>query len=348
MKTLRLPARIPLALLLIVMISGCSKLQPGYYLTPENYPGYGLTQTVTETPLPTDPPPTHTPTPESTIHVFATATPVAPPTYTATPLPTSTSAPCYDTEGTVIIDSFFSQITGNLFQYRIYLPPCYASANRRYPVLIMMHGLGEGMDDSQWERMGLTDAAGDGYMQGVLPPVIIVMPNGNDADHAGYYGPSPYPDVVVDELISLVDTRYCTLADPDYRAIGGLSRGGFWAYWIALNHPELFIRVGGHSPYFFEPESPTDKNPNNVVDTAPGIERLGMYFDHGPDDYAQVITGVQAFVQVLENRGIPSTYVINPTGDHTEAYWSAYVGDYLLFYTAGWPRTTDDLPTCEA
>jgi enterochelin esterase-like enzyme len=246
------------------------------------------------------------------------------------------------------MESFVSQIAGGELRYRVYLPPCYAVTGRRYPTVFMLHGLGEGMDDTQWQRMGLTAAADQGYTQGVLPPMIIVMPNGNDADHGSFRGPSPYPDVIVQELIPLVESLYCVWDVPAGRAIGGLSRGGFWAYWIALTYPELFGKVGGHSPYFFPPDSPTEKNPNNIVDTAPGIEHLMMYFDHGPDDYPAVLVGVQEFVARLAQRGITSQYVIYPSGGHTESYWAAHVGDYLTYYGAGWPLDAESLPSCHA
>ncbi len=273
-----------------------------------------------------------------------TATPAA--IATATPNPTRTPLPCTESTGSVLEESFVSGITGEEFRYRIFLPPCYAATERRYPVLVMLHGLGEGMDDSQWDRMGLDEAAEEGIAQGGLAPLIIVMPNGNDADHAGYKGPSPFPEVVVSELMPHVQRQFCTWNEREAWAIGGLSRGGFWAYYIAFSHPELFARVGGHSPYFYEPEFVGEKNPNNLVDTAPGIESLAMYMDHGPQDYDQVITTVLNFTRRLEARGIEPIHIVNGVGDHTEAYWSQHVSDYLNFYASAWPRSVEDLPSC--
>lgn len=326
------------ALILTFSAAGCQQLQVGYYLTPQNIPT--LSATSTQPPGGGDsaadgPPPSPT----------APAAPVTP-TLQPSPSPTRTPIPCDETRGSILQESFSSRLTGKAFRYRIYLPPCYAATARRYPVLIMLHGLGEGMDDSQWDQLGLDEAADEGFAQGVLAPLIIVMPNGNDADHAGFNGPSPFPEVVVQELIPHVQARFCTWNDPDLWAIGGLSRGGFWAYWIAFQHPELFGRVGGHSPYFYKPDFPTDKNPANLVDTAEGLDRLSMYFDHGPQDYDEVIAGVQDFVTRLERRGIHPEVVINLVGGHTEDYWARHVGDYLSFYAADWPREVEDFPSC--
>lgn len=244
------------------------------------------------------------------------------------------------------MDSFVSQLTGSVFHFRIYLPPCYDTMPHRYPYLLMLHGLGTGMDDSQWDRMGIAQAADGGYLEGTLPPMAIVMPNGNDADHASYRGPSPYPDLIVEELMPYLETTYCLSGNPDLHAVGGLSRGGFWAYYVALTSPELFGKVGGHSPYFYAPGSPYEKNPDSILDTAPGIEHLAMYLDHGPADYPEVIAGVRDYSNRLAARGIFPVLVINESGGHTEDYWSAHTGDYLSFYGADWPLQPSGLQEC--
>lgn len=334
MKNLSRTTGLVVALALLLGVTGCGPLQVGYYLTPQNYPTLPAS----------DPPPATLPGPAPDSSSLPVATEL--PTPTALPDPTRTPIPCTEITGSVLLESFVSQITGEEFRYRIYLPPCYAATGQRYPVLIMLHGLGAGMDDSQWDNLGLDDAADQGYAQGALPPMIIVMPNGNDADHAGYNGPSPFPEVIVEELVPQLEQQFCTWNEPDMRAIGGLSRGGFWAYWVAFSHPDLFGRVGGHSPYFYTPDYPSDKNPGNLVDTARGIERLAMYFDHGPQDYDEVIAGVQNFVTRLERRSIHSEHVVNPTGGHTEEYWARHVADYLAFYAADWPRDVASFPSC--
>jgi enterochelin esterase-like enzyme len=334
--------------LLVVLASGlaaCEQLQQGYYLTPENYPG---AESVPSTPtlIPTLLPPANsTATPVSTVRAIATKTltPLPPPTGTATPEPTRIT--CTETEGVMIFDAFSSSYTGGTVNYRVYLPPCYALSGKRFPVLIMLHGLGTGMDDSQWDEMGLDEAANAGFADGSLAPLIIVMPNGNDAGHDSSYG--NYPEVLVEELIPRIESLYCTLDHPTGWAIGGLSRGGYWATWIAFSHPDLFSRLGGHSPYFYEPESGAEKNPNNLVDGILGIGHLSIYFDHGKQDYPQVLEGVGDFVSRLRRQGIVTEYVINEYGDHTEEYWSEHVTDYLAFYTADWPRDLNDLPACD-
>jgi enterochelin esterase-like enzyme len=331
-------------LFLALFAVGCDKLQPGYYLTPANYPTLPPTLTGTAPPAP----PTITPlstiqgTESSLSAPAASGSDPAPTIESPTLTPSPTFAPCDETEGQIVEESFISQLTGQVFRYRVYLPPCYASTGVRYPYLIMLHGWGAGMDDSQWDRMGLDEAADLGYARGALPPMIIVMPNGNDAQYD--WDPGPLPDVILDELMPTIESAYCTWNDSSRRAIGGLSRGGFWAYGIAYTHPEVFDRVGGHSPYFYDGDYPAI-NPYNLIETADGIERLAMYLDLGVND-SVVDVNLRDFVERLRQRGIEPDYVINPVGAHTEDYWAAHTADYLAFYAAEWPRNVAEYPSC--
>jgi enterochelin esterase-like enzyme len=332
--------RLPLALMALAA-AGCSgsiRLPLGYYLTPISDP------------------PAQTASP---VQVMVTATPAPPPT--ATPLPTSTPTstldptstlePCQETEGQVIQAAFHSQITGEDVPYRIYLPPCYAQTERRYPYLILLHGLPA--DDSQWDNLGIDEAADFGFQRGSLPPLIIVMPNGGmiagrnefDEDYS-------YEYVILNELLPAIEKLYCTWNTRPTRAIGGLSRGGFWAFEIAFRHPEVFGTVGGHSAAIFEEHAgedgwlvPDENNPLRLALTAPGIEDLRIYLDHGgSNDW--VWADVDQFSRQLTRRGIEHIYVANPVGAHNEDYWSSHTGDYLAFYTNGWPKDPAELPSC--
>ena len=279
---------------------------------------------------------------------LVTATPTSSPTATEAPTATATPYVCEEASGRIVQESFVSGITGAEFHYEIYLPPCYDITGKRYPTLYMLHGLGAGMDDTQWDRMGLDEAADAGYLDGSLPPMIIVMPDGTDASHGLHGASAPFPEVVYNELIPHVDQWYCTWDDPEMRAIGGLSRGGFWAYWIAFSHADTFSRVGGHSAYLFESDYASDKNPFNIALTAEGIESLAMYLDHGGEgrELGEVRPGIQQFLALLAQRGIEPIYVENDSGDHDESYWAAHVNDYLAFYGTDWPRDVQQLPTC--
>lgn len=242
------------------------------------------------------------------------------------------------------METLASQITGSDVHYRVYLPPCYAATGRRYPLLIMLHGYVENsdaMNDDQWVRLGLTDAADRGYSVGALPPLVIVMPNGLNASYGR--DDSPFGRIVATELLPEVNRKFCTWGDPAHQAIGGLSRGGFWALSIAFLNPGLFGKVGGHSPFVYDGDFP-DQNPTNLLDTPLNLKGLSIYIDHGAQDY--VADGARELVTKLRAHGVQPEYVVNPVGTHAESYWSAHVVDYLTFYTASWPTEVSQYPDC--
>jgi enterochelin esterase-like enzyme len=323
--------------LLNLVVAGCDRLQPGYYLTPGHLPSPTSLPTGTLAPTLTLP---------STRQVAGAATATGTPSPTPVITPTPTPFVCVEEHGQIVQVQFFSATLQRNMGYRIYLPPCYSITGRRYPYLIIMHGLVPGttvMNDDQWDRMGLDEAADKGYRDGTLPPMIIVMPNGNDARHGD--DTSPFPIVVVNDLMPEIEANYCTWNTSAGRAIGGLSRGAFWAYDIALEHPDLFDRVGGHSPFFYDGDY-KQHNPYNLLGTVKGIERLKMHIDYGADDYVDV--GVKQFMDKLQqNYGIVPELVVNSKGAHNEEYWSAHTADYLAFYGADWPLDAAQLPACD-
>ena len=81
-----------------------------------------------------------------------------------------------------------SKTLGTRRQIRVYTPPGY-SANRRYPVLYLLHGIGG--NDLEWTRACHADVVIDNLLaDGKIQPMIMVFPNGNSsvtADAAGAF-----------------------------------------------------------------------------------------------------------------------------------------------------------------
>ena len=292
---------------------------------------------LTNTPLP----PSETPRPVSQIQTVTPPAPTPEPSPAATLLP-----PCEEPSGQLKDSTYNSTIAGIPVPYRIYLPPCYESSGKSYPVLYIMHGLGDGMNDSQWDRMGLDEAADIGIERGALPPMVIVMPDGTSRHGLLWFGPTnSYEFMILDELLPHIEDNYCVSSSREGRAIGGLSRGAFWALEISLRHPEMFASVGGHSPFlFYDDAIPAENNPLDLANTATGIEDLRIYLDHGVNDYA--VANIEVFSSRLTARGIEHTYIVNPVGFHNEEYWAAHTADYLSFYSALWSKDVNTLEDC--
>jgi enterochelin esterase-like enzyme len=176
---------------------------------------------------------------------------------TATPGPTVDMAGLND--GDVLSRSIDSPTLGKSFDYRIYLPPGYDDkrfAKTRYAVIYLLHGAPGGKDD--WIDGGLANQTADALIKtATIRPVIIVMPDGSlgDPHHDTQWGNSPMTgerveDALVNDLVPAIDAAYRTIAEPNARAIAGLSSGGYGALNIALHHPDTFHVVVSLSGYF--------------------------------------------------------------------------------------------------
>ncbi len=323
-------ARFPILLLVagLFLAAGCEPLVP-------SPTAQVIIVTATASPAPTGTPtPSRTPTPD------VTETPV--------PSITPTAALCPETAGQVIVfDRFDSAIAGRNMPYRVYIPPCYFESLRRYPVVYLLHGASN--DDTHWEDIGFIDMLDRGLRLGQYPPMVIVMPYGAQLLANSDFPPDPSMETyLLEELMPRIEQDFCTYESRDYRAIGGISRGGYWALSIAFRHPDLFGAVGGHSAALDTDRTPPTFNPLNLAQNAPFLDTLRIYLDNGGND--PVRQEMEMLSNRLVERQIPHEYVIDTTGDHSDAYWSAQLGEYLPFYggTAadGWPRDVRQLPSC--
>ena len=225
----------------------------------------------------------------------------------------------------------------------MYLPPCYETADRRYPYVILFHGSLD--DETEWtDQLDVDEVLDAGIADGTLAPMILVMPGGGAIANAHVGASSKsYENVILDEIVPRVEEQYATFGTRAGREIGGISRGGFWAFSIAFRHPDLFAAVGGHSPFFHPTNAPPSSNPLDLVEdvSVAKLETLRIWVDRGGQDYAE--PGITPFVETLEDRKIAHQFKLYPIGLHEVAYWKSHVKVYLAFYGASWPRTAEEL-----
>ncbi len=244
---------------------------------------------------------------------------------------------CGETTGTIQRGDYRSQIAQTNMYYSVYTPPCYETSTSSYPVVYLMHGSNE--DDGQWGRLGIQTALDDGIVSGTLPPMIVVMPFGEWIANENQFDTVSWENVFLKELMPLVESTYRL---DGHRAIGGISRGGFWAFEIAFRHPDLFNSVGGHSAFFDPNNAPDDYNPLDLALNAPDIENLHIWLDRGTDDYAA--PGLDLMHAHLTERGLPHQYQLNTGGQHNNDNWKQHVAEYLNFYGQGWLGQPNSTP----
>jgi enterochelin esterase-like enzyme len=172
--------------------------------------------------------------------------------------------------GTIETRSFASAILAHEITYHLYLPPGYAAAATRYPVLYLLHGRGDKMAAWTTIKPDLDRLINAGW----IPPVIAIMPDAPASRRAGYYIDSqftgsdqpklpagePIESAFTKDLVAHVDTTYPTNPDRLSRIVAGYSMGGYGALRYSLAHPELFGAAIVLSPAVYFPLPPPDSS----------------------------------------------------------------------------------------
>jgi enterochelin esterase-like enzyme len=310
------------AVLLVLMLVACDPMAP--IAEPTSPP-------VTPSETPTRRPPTATFTPMPSVTPDVTATP--------------TPFPCESDGEVVEIDDFRSETARETLPYRVYLPPCYANSLRRFP-LVLLFATGAGRAD-EWVDLGLADTLNQGIRLGTLPPMVVVSADlGRLGDRDAFPPDRSAETIILDELMPELETGLCLIERRDFRAVGGLGRGAFWAFSVVFKQPDSFSIVAGHSAVFNNnvsaPHNPLEIARNSTLLTG---ANLRIYLDNGAQDQTSG-NGSQLLSDRLTSRQIPHTYIINPVGEANDEYWQSHLSEYLEFYGRLWPRNYDLLPDC--
>jgi S-formylglutathione hydrolase FrmB len=166
----------------------------------------------------------------------------------------------YAGDVTIIDSRHYSNVFGEIRNFRIFLPPGYnENPDKKYPVIYFYHGwsqryFGSGPDSYNSFEKG-NDNGGDNIANFVKDhEVIVVKPDGYNRSPGQEYYLRPYNILPVEtfrqfplyfpELVSFIDANYRTLADRNHRAVSGLSMGGFMSFWIGGKYPQLVSAIG--------------------------------------------------------------------------------------------------------
>lgn len=141
----------------------------------------------------------------------------------------------------------------------VMLPPGYAAAKQRYPVIYSFHG--QGGDSTEMLRWEESVYASMEKKQ--VPPFILVAVNGDNPLGGTFYvngrNSGRWEDHLTGELIPLIDRRYRTLPMPESRGLMGFSMGGFGVLHNGMTHSDLFGAVWALCPGVLVPETGLDE-----------------------------------------------------------------------------------------
>src|ERR1700680_4911269 len=145
-----------------------------------------------------------------------------------------------------------SSILNKAVRYTIYLPADYDHSERTYPVVYLLHGYTD--DNTGWLQFGEINRYADKAIEaGIIPPMIIIMPNGDSSWYINSYdGKERYEDFFIKEFIPAMESKYRIKAEKKYRGIAGLSMGGYGSLIYALKYPDLFAAAAPLSAGIFD------------------------------------------------------------------------------------------------
>jgi S-formylglutathione hydrolase len=135
--------------------------------------------------------------------------------------------------------------------FAVYLPPSYQTGSERYPVVVLLHGLGA--TNEVWTRdFNVAELLDDLSERGKIQNLIVVMPNAKSRFMGSFYANSPitgrWEDFIVNEIIPRVDHEFRTIPARESRAVVGWSMGGFGAIRLGMHRPDIFSVVYAISP----------------------------------------------------------------------------------------------------
>jgi enterochelin esterase-like enzyme/aryl-phospho-beta-D-glucosidase BglC (GH1 family) len=249
--------------------------------------------------------------------------------------------------GKLEVAEYDSRTIGTTRKALVYLPPGY-SAERKYPVLYLLHGIGG--NEYEWTGYCHADIILDNLLaDGKAVPMIVVMPNGraqkdDSVPKDNIFAAAPafavFERDLLDDLIPAIESRYSVEADREHRAIAGLSMGGGQALNFGLAHPDVFAWVGGFSA------APNIKPDQQLLPDPASAKQLRLlWLACGSKD--GLINGSQRVHAYLKQHEIPHIWHVSDHG-HDAAEWKPDLFIFAQHLFKSEPRTQENMTPVDA
>ena len=249
--------------------------------------------------------------------------------------------------GRLELVEYDSKTVGTRRRMQVYTPPNY-SAERKYPVLYLLHGIGG--NEHEWQHFATPDVLLDNLIaDGKAVPMIVVMPNGraqkDDRAVGDVFAAAPafatFERDLLDDVIPAIEARYRVQADREHRALAGLSMGGGQTLNFGFAHLDTFAWLGGFS------SAPNTRPPAALVpdpENARRMLRLLWLSCGSRDGLINISQGLHAY---LKEHGVPHVWHVDGNG-HDATHWrnALYHFAQLIFQPAATPAAA--APTLRA
>ena len=220
----------------------------------------------------------------------------------------------------------FADEQGNVLKYRLLKPANY-NVNRKYPLVIFLHGAGERGDDNKVQLVhGMKEFLDPERRKNMACYVVAPQcPTGKKWVEVDWSAASSkMPEQPSDSLgltIKLVQSMIETAAvDPNRIYITGLSMGGYGTWDAVARYPDMFAAAapicGGGDP-----------------ETAPRFTHIALWAFHGDQDQAVKVERSRQMIEALKEAGGEPKYTEYPGVGHdswTATYKNQEFHDWLF------------------
>jgi enterochelin esterase family protein len=230
----------------------------------------------------------------------------------------------------------------------VYTPPGYdVTAGQKYPVLYLLHGGGD--EDSGWSTIGRAGFILDNLIaSGKTRPMIVVMPNGSlpraatpPAPSAAAGAASPttpslaatrgaredrFTSELMKEIIPHVEKNFRVIAEPQSRALAGLSMGGGQTLRLATQHPDQFAYFAVWSMGVDNNSADWSKRNEAFLSRADELNKSIKLFSISVGDKDFLLNAAKNLDTILNTAKINHEMTISG-GGHTWINWRHYLND---------------------
>lgn len=207
--------------------------------------------------------------------------------------------------------TIYSNSMDTLVHYSVYYPPGYQTSGDSYPVLYLLHGMGE--NHLTWRDWGMKDVIDHYVNKDSAKPMVVIMPQAFNSFYlnCGPFECLSYEDFLINEFLPYIERTYRIKTDKNNTSISGNSMGGFGTTYLSFKYNQKFgssysmggaLLMGYLAPVI---EGKTSDELNNLPDFAMAV---------GVDDFVTFKSN-EEFDAFLNLKNIDHSYRKRP-GTH--------------------------------
>ncbi len=275
-------------------------------------------------------------------------------------------AGCFGIHRRLSYHETYSRSVVDTMNYGVYTPTGW-DGKTPLPLVVFLHGGGD--DELCFDRHKASEILDLWISKGLLPPFIMLVPNGDMSFWVNWYdGTRRYRDYVMFELIPKIRNDYPVLPGSENLHIMGVSMGGFGAMHIAMNHYDEFASVSALSGLLFDPDQSVDFikrwrklgierifgpttdrariEQDNIYTWLSGPDACGqlkILFGPASEDRADVIDSNRRLHEHLRARNVPHAFVTFE-GKHNWSTWGRLYPVVLAYQLSGRQIPIEELP----